>query len=216
MWVRDRVPSYDPEISRLMLLMCLILPITLIVALLLRREPFYFFWTAFRERGQMVTAGGQLNLMPRWIFTLGWIACGLAMLKISAGFWEQHDLRWHALKSCLALCGGVGFFIAITSNDLSHVLDSIGMGMIVGLTYSFGVIFMLELRCEFASAAWWATLLLLQRLVLSHAAAFLMDSMLKQAAQKLCVLGLLIVVEKASTMAPEGFGWKTALEAIRR
>lgn len=208
-------PSYDPQISKWFFLLSLILPLTLILALLLYREPFHFLHNAFSELGDTVTSAGTANYVSRLIFSAGWIVCGILMLQVGRGFAKDRRIRGSLLKQWLAWAGGVGFFVAITPNDVNHLLHSVGMGMVVGVTYAFGALFLFELRRQISATAFVFNMLLLQSTVLTYAVMFFFDSALKQAAQKLCVIGLLVAVEKASTMAPEGFEWRAALHAIR-
>lgn len=213
---RGRLPSYDPGISKLFFGISLIIPVTLILALVFYREPFLLLRDAFSELGETVTPEGHSNTMSRLVFSMGWLVCSVLMVQISYRYGRTREMKNAAFKRWLAMLGGVGFLVAITPNDVSHLLHSIGMGLVVGVTYVFGVLFLVELKAEIGSLTFLSTMLLLQITVLTYATAFFLDASIKQAAQKLCVIGLLVAVEKAATIAPEGFEWRAALQAIRK
>jgi len=213
---RDSLPSYDPGISRLFFSISLIIPVTLVLAFVLYREPFFFLQNAFSELGETVTPQGHSNLMSRIVFSAGWLACSVLMVQISYRYGKSRVLRNATFKRWLAMLGGVGFLVAVTPNDVSHLLHSIGMGLVVGVTYLFGVLFLIELKTGISAFIFYSHMILLQSVVLTYAFAYFLDASIKQAAQKLCVIGLLIVVERAATIAPEGFEWRTALQAIRK
>lgn len=213
---RYPVPSYDSEISKRFFMISVIIPITLILALVLFREPFHFWRNAFSELGEAVTPQGRSNLPSRLVFSIGWFACGIAMAHISSRYGKNRELRSSVFKRWLAMAGSIGFFVAIVPNDTNHILHSVGMGLVVAATYFFGMLFLLELRSSISTLTFYANMIFLQSTVLTYAVTFFIDSTIKQAAQKFCVLGLLIVVEKASTIAPDGFEWKTALQLVRK
>ncbi|MBU1049491.1 DUF998 domain-containing protein [Candidatus Bipolaricaulota bacterium] len=210
-----RLPSYDSEISKWFFCVSILIPVSLILALLFFREPFHFLENAFSELGESVTRTGQPNGPSRWVFSFGWIVCGLLMARIAMRYSHQRRLRKAQLKKWLAWAGSLGFFVAITPNDINHVLHSVGMGLVVAVTFFFGIVFLVELRVAMPQITFYASMIVLLTSVLTYAAAFFMDLAMKQVAQKACVLGLLFAVEKASTVAPEGFEWRTALQAIR-
>jgi len=216
--ISDRTyrPSYDPEISKLFFAMCLIIPASIILALLLYAEPFHLWHNAFSQLGETVTASGVPNVASRLVFSAGWIACGIVMLMIAARYGRNRALRLRALKGWLALLGGIGFFIAITPNDLNHLLHSIGMGIGVGVMYFFAILLLFELRPRISRWVFLANVTLLHAVVLTYAVAFFANSDHKQLAQKLCILGLLLVMERMVTIAPEGFEWRSVFEALRR
>lgn len=214
--MRRRLPSYDPEISKLFFLMCLIIPVTLILAVLFYRDTFHFLRNAFSQLGETVTPQGQSNLVSRLVFSAGFIACGVAMISISSRYGKNRDLRNRSLKRWLALAGGVGFVVAITPNDISHSAHSIGMGTAVAVPYFFGVVFLLELRPRIPAFVFYANMLILQASVLTYAATYFADSSHDKIAQKFCVVGLLLVMERAVTIAPEGFELRKVVEAIRK
>lgn len=209
-------PSYDPEISKLFFAMCLIIPVSILLSRLTYSEPFHLWRSAFSELGETVTSTGSPNVVSRLIFSAGWIACGLVMLMIGVRYGRRAHLRLHVIKSGLASLGGVGFLIAIAPNDLNHLLHSIGMGTAVGVMYFFAVILLFELRPRLSRAVFSTNILLLHVVVLTYAAAFFANSDYKQMAQKFCILGLLIVMERMVTIAPEGIEWRSVLESLRR
>ncbi len=213
---RSYRPSYDPEISKFFFAMCLIIPVSIILALLLYAEPFHLWRNAFSQLGETVTVSGARNVAARLVFSAGWIACGSVMLMIARRYLRNRELRFRAIKGVLALFGGIGFFLAITPNDLNHLLHSIGMGMGVGVMYFFAVILLFELRPRISRWVFFANITLLHAVVLTYAAAFFADSDHKQLAQKFCILGLLLVMERMVTVAPEGFEWRSAFGAVRR
>ena len=214
--VRDRLPSYDPGISRIFFSISLIIPITLVLALALYREPFFLLRDAFSELGETLTSQGRSNTIPRLIFSVGWLICSVLMVQISYRYGKRPAMKNATFKRWLAMFGGIGFLVAITPNDVNHIVHSIGMGLVVGVTYVFGVLFLIELRTEVGAPNFLWLMLLLQTTVLTYAVAFFLNASIKQAAQKLCVIGLLLVVEKAATIGPEGFEWRAALQAIRK
>ncbi len=213
---RNSLPSYDPEISKLFFLMCLIIPVTLILAVLLYRDTFHFLRNAFSQLGETVTPQGRSNIASRLVFSAGFVACGVAMISISSRYGKNRGLRNRALKRFLALAGGVGFFVAIIPNDVSHAAHSVGMGSAVAVTYFFAMIFLLELRPRIPAFVFYANMIILQTSVLTYAAAYFTDSSHDKIAQKFCVVGLLLVMERAVTIAPEGFEWRAVVEAIRK
>jgi len=213
---RNQLPSYDPEISKLFFLMCLIIPITLILAVLFYRDTFHFLRNAFSQLGETVTPQGRSNLASRLVFSAGFVACGVAMISISSRYGKNRDLRNRFLKRWLALAGGIGFFVAITPNDMSHSAHSVGMGSAVAVTYFFAMIFLLELRPRIPAFVFYANMIILQTSVLTYTAAYFADSSYDKIAQKFCVVGLLLVMERAVTIAPEGFEWRAVVEAIRK
>jgi len=213
---RKRLPSYDPEISKLFFMICLIIPVTLILAVLLYRDTFHFLRNAFSQLGETVTPQGQSNLASRLMFSAGFIACGVAMINISSRYGKNRDLRNRSIKRWLALAGGVGFFVAITPNDISHSAHSVGMGTAVAVSYFFGIIFLLELRPRIPAYVFYANMLILQTSVLTYAATYFANSSHDKIAQKLCVVGLLLVMERAVTIAPEGFELRKVVQAIRK
>lgn len=209
-------PSYDWDISRLFFFVSIVIPVTLILALILFSEPFHFLQNAFSELGETVTSSGHANVLSRWVFSMGWIACGLAMAKIGRLYSRRSRLRNAQFKQWLAWAGSFGFFLALAPNDISHLLHSIGTGLVVAATFFFGILFLLELRTSMRALVFYSYMLFLLSSVLTYAITFFTNSAGKQAAQKLCVFGLVLVVEKASSMAPNGFEWKHVLQAIRK
>ncbi len=211
----DRRPSYDPEISKLFFFVCLIIPVMLIVALFFYRDPFSFWHTPFSRFGQILTEEGRGNLLSRLVFSAGLIASGVAILLIGVRYVVNRALRNRSVKAFLAFVGSIGFFVAITPNDLNHLWHSIGMGILFGTMFFFALFFLVELRSSIPHwVFYWNTFLLLAS-VLSYAGLFFIDSEFKQMAQKGCVIGLLLVMEKAITIAPEGFEWRAAIQAMR-
>jgi|GEM_PF-1709901 len=213
---RNCLASYDPEISKLFFMMSLIIPVTLILAVLFYRDTFHFLRNAFSQLGETVTPQGAPNLTSRLVFSAGFMSCGIAMFNISSRYRKNRDLRNRSIKQLLALAGGVGFFVAVTPNDISHSVHSVGMGTAVAVTYFFGTIFLLELRPRIPAFTFYANMVILQTSVLTYATAFFADSSYNKMAQKLCVVGLLLVMERAVTIAPEGFEWRAVFEAIRK
>jgi len=211
-----RIASYDPGISKLFFLMCLIVPVTLILAVVFYRDAFHFFRNAFSELGETVTPQGQANLLSRLIFSAGWMACGFAMINISSRYGKNVALRNAHLKRWLALAGGIGFFIGIAPNDSSHALHSVGMGMVVAVIYFLAMIFLLELRPAVPIFVFYVNMIILQSVVSTYAAAFFVNWTYTQVTQKFCVVGLLLVMEKVVTIAPEGFEWRAAIQSIPR
>ena len=135
------------------------------------------------------------------------------MINISSRFKKSPELRNQVLKRYLALSCGVGFFVAITPDDVSHSAHSVGMGAVVGVTYFFGAIFLLELRARISPRVFITNMIILQGSVLTYAATYFADIDQKQIAQKICVVGLLLVMERAVTIGPEGFEWRTTLRS---
>jgi len=212
---RQEWPSYNAEISRYFFSISLIIPLTFILAVITFREPFHFWHHAFSKLGETTTPQGYPNLLSQLVFSIGWLACSLLMFRISQQFRRNRELKHRMFKQWLALVGSIGFVVAIVPNDVNHILHSIGMGLVVAVTYFFGVFFLIELRPTLSPLVFYVNMLFLQSAVLTYAVTFFSNSTLKQAAQKFCVLALLLVVEKASTIAPEGYEWKTALQAHR-
>jgi hypothetical membrane protein len=209
-------PSYDPLISGLFVFMCIIIPVTLLLAWMLFPDPFSFWWNAFSELENSVTDLGHANPASRLIFSLGWIACGVLMIKIGARYQRDHSLRSWSVKRLLALAGGIGFLVALTPDDASHILHSIGMGVVVATLYFFGTIFLVELRRIMGWPEFLVAMFVLQGVVLTYAGAFFVDSDWKQVAQKSCVLGLMLVMGRAVTLAPDGLEWRAVLESSRK
>ena len=212
---RER-PSYDPLISGLFVLMCLVIPVTLLLAWMLFPDPFSFWWNAFSELENRVTDLGHANPASRVIFSAGWIVSGILMIKIGAHYQRTRDLRAWSVKRVLALVSGIGFLVALTPDDASHLLHSIGMGIIVATLYAFGTIFLVELRHIMGWPEFLVAMFVLQGVVLTYAGAFFVDSDWKQVAQKTCVLGLLLVMGRAVTLAPDGLEWRAVLESTRK
>jgi len=212
----DRLPSYDESISRLLFAICLIIPVTLILAVIFYRDSFHLLGNAFSELGEIRTHSGNPNPVARLIFSAGFIASGAAMLVVSWRFARTQGLRNRFLKSALALFATAGFFIGITPNDLSHFWHSVGMGTVVGSIFFLGLIFLLEIKPTISTFVFWWNLSVLSASVLLYATLWFLDSDLKQMAQKACVIGLLLVMERAGTLAPEGFEWRTALGTLRK
>jgi len=214
--VKDRWPSYDELISRLLFTVCLIIPVTLILAVIFYRDSFHLLSNAFSELGEIKTHSGTPNPVARLIFSAGFIACGATMLIISLRFARARGIRNRFVKSALALFAAAGFFLGITPNDLSHFWHSVGMGVVIGAIYFFGLLFLVELRTTISPFVFWWNLSVLHVSVLIYATLWFLGSDLKQVAQKACVIGLLLVMERVGTVAPEGFAWRAALGLPRK
>ena len=211
-----RQPSYDSRISGLFFAICLVIPITIFLALLFYGEPFHLWRDAFSQLGETITPSGNANVVSRLLFSAGWMTSGVLMTMICVRFAGQRGLRRHWIKSGLALLGAVGFFVAIAPNNLNHLVHSIGMGTEVGVMYFFSMILLMELRQRIHRLIFLGSLALLHTVVLTYAVTFFANSDSKQLAQKLCLLGLLLVMERMVTIAPESVEWRTALAIWRR
>jgi hypothetical protein len=214
--VRPSKAAYDPAISKRFVAMCLIIPASILSALLLYPDGFNLLQDAFSELGESVTAGGDLNVAARFAFSAGWITCGVILFSIGLRYVRHAELRNRRIKSGLAFFGGVAFFIAITPNDLSHLIHSIGMGMIVGTIYLFALSLLVELKMRVPPRVFYVNGGILHAAVLTYAAAFLANSDLKQFAQKLCLAGLLVVMQRLVTIAPEGYEWRSSFARLQR
>jgi hypothetical protein len=82
--------------------------------------------------------------------------------------------------------------------------------------YSFSMILLFELRPRMSRFVFYANTAVLHLVVVSYAVTFFTNSDYKQVAQKFCLLGLLLVMERMATIAPEGFEWRSVLAALRR
>ena len=209
-------PSYDPRISGLFFAICLVIPVTIFLALLFYGEPFHLWRDAFSQLGETITPSGNANIVSRLIFSTGWMTSGVLMAMICVRFAVRRDLTLHRVKSGLAFLGAVGFFIATTPNNLNHLVHSIGMGIEVGVMYFFSMILLIELRSCIRRSVFSGQIALLHAAVLTYAATFIANSDSKQLAQKLCILGLLLVMGRMITIAPEGFEWRSTLARLRR
>lgn len=210
------LPSYDHEISKLFLLIGLIIVVTLIVALFFYQDPFQLWQTAFSELGTTTTPQGRPNWASRFVFSAGFGACGVTMFNISWHYEKNHSLRNHTFKRWLAFLGSIGFFVAITPNDINHFVHSLGMGIVVGVIYFFGVIFLLELKSQVSGMLFFTNMTILQMTVLSYAVAFFTNSVYKQSAQKLCIVGLLLVIAKMVMVTPQAFGLNEIVKTIKK
>jgi hypothetical protein len=119
------------------------------------------------------------------------------------------------VKRWLALLGALGFLVAIYPNDLNHVIHSVGVGIVIGVVYLFTMLFHLELRPRVAARLFYVDLLIIQLAVFSYAWAFFANLASKQSLQKMCVLGLFVVLARIVMAVDESLHPSEVLSLLR-
>jgi hypothetical protein len=167
------------------------LVVTYALGILAYGEPFLFFQYAISDLGATVTKHGLPNTTSRIIMTIGMLICSCLMLRI--GLYQGRNLRHQRVKRWLAVLCAAGFLFFVCPMDINYTIHSIGAGLMIGCLYLFDNCFLLEQRNFMPALIFWLSQGILQATVLTYAAAYFANALIKQISQKLCIAGLLTI-----------------------
>ena len=180
-----------------------VLSITLMYFLgaLFYADPFHFWQHALSELGTTKTLQGTPNLPSALIVTTGMFITGRLLLEAARVYRDNDFYSKRQLKSWLLYCASLGAFIAISPNDLMHTIHTIGSALLVGGTFLVSMLMVWDSRAYYHKGIIYLVLFLLSISVLFYTITYFSGMEIKQAAQKICLISMLLVLYKRSRIA---------------
>jgi hypothetical membrane protein len=163
--------------------------LVLTLGILSYNEKFLFWEHALSYLGAMQTECGNPNGTSLIVFGLGMIFCSLICFKISRLICENSG------KYLFMTCGG-GFVLMIVPCDLFNPVHAIGAGMVVATLWLFTILLLNELSAIYKYRIYLYHLIL-HGTVLPYAYLYFFDSPFQQAAQKVALFGLILILKIA-------------------
>lgn len=157
-------------------------------------DPFIFWEHALSELGTTVTLLHTPNLKAAVFVSLGMFTTAGLLLELAKIHHQTPNLHYHTQKSLLLGTASAGALIAIFPNNLFHLVHSIGCGMLIGSIYILELILIEENNQSIGPINPIMITSLISLLVVYYTAAFFFDTPAKQPSQKLCLIGLLLIL----------------------
>lgn len=180
--------------ARLFRFLAVNLSCTFLLGAIFYADPFHFWEHALSELGTTITLFGKPNLASAVIITLGTFINGRLMLEIARLYQLNDSQPLTHYKSGLMYTASLGSFISIFPNNLFHLIHSIGTGLLIGSIFLFDLILLKEGFGSHPPTLIYFLAGILSFSVLSYAVTFFMGLQIKQAAQKYCVINLLLIL----------------------
>lgn len=188
-----RIPS-GLGIPRLVSLLILANAVLMATAALVYPERFRFWEYPLSELGAYRTMNGTQNGPSQFFFIVDMVLSGLVMALIAHRFRHRRGCPNRLLRTVLASVGAFGFWIAVLPYDLYLVNHSLGSAFVFFSLWALSVSYLAEVRTRGETGVFLLGHGVLQTTVISYAVTFLVNVPAKQAAQKLAVFGLMLIV----------------------
>jgi hypothetical protein len=182
----DELEFYRQLNRQLTYLIGLIL-LVFLLGILAYGEKFLFWEHALSYIGGMQTQNGEPNSTSLIIYTTGMVLCSLVCFRVSTGLSSR--FYRYLFKAC-----GAGFILMTVPCDLFNFVHTTGAAIVLGTLWLFTVLNINELFPHHKSRVLFYHLIL-QGTVLPYVYLFAIGSPHRQAAQKLAVLGLILILK---------------------
>jgi len=164
-------------------------------------DPFSFWQHALSELGTTKTLLGTANTPSALIVTSGMFITGRLLLE-AARIYRINDFYTNrSLKSALLYCASLGAFIAISPNDLFHTIHTIGSAFLVGGIFLLSMVLAWDSQAYYSKGIVILVMAILVICILFYAVTFFSDMAIKQAAQKICLISLLLILFQRSRLS---------------
>lgn len=164
--------------------------VTLSLGIITYGEKFLFWEHALSYLGGVHTQNGSPNSLSLMIFGSGMISCALICLHINRLLCNDPS------KYLFRTCGG-GFVLMIVPCDLLNQVHSIGAAMVFATLWFFTVLLVNDLNKIYRTRAYLYHFIL-HGTVLPYAFMYVAGSPFRQAAQKVAVLGMMLILKIAT------------------
>ncbi|MBC8486692.1 MAG: hypothetical protein H8D45_11710 [Bacteroidetes bacterium] len=191
----------NEKISNLFSFLVILIIGTFCLGMLTFGEPFLFWEYPFSDLGSTVTQNGMPNTYSCFILVLGMLLSGSLLWKISVCFKEDPAIIHYQLKRYLSISAGIGCFVFVFPHNINNDIHMIGAAIMVASFWAMAALLLREVRKHIPTEKFFLQQSILQGTVLTYAAAYTMNSPIKNIAQKFAVLGLMIVLKIATSTA---------------
>jgi hypothetical protein len=189
----------NEKISNLFSFLVIIIIGTFCLGMLTFGEPFLFWKYPFSDLGSTVTQNGMSNRYSCFILVLGMFLSGYLLWKISVCFKEDPAIIHYQLKRYLCISAGIGCFVFVFPHNINNDIHMIGAAIMVASFWALAALLLLEARKHIPTEKFILQQSILQGTVLTYAVTYVMDSPIKNIAQKFAILGLMIVLKIATS-----------------
>lgn len=173
----------------------------LVISMYTYGEKFLFWKYAFSYLGGINTVNGKPNYLSAVIFVASMIASGILCLQILSATGRKrnpgHKAGRFFLKTCTA-----GYFTIIVPYDVLDIVHVAGSAAVFGGLWFFINILLWEIRKNGEKGKFLLFQLLLQGTILPYAFLYVINSPLRETAQKFAIAGLMLALKLAVNNVP--------------
>ena len=197
---KEYIPICNKEIETIFSKITVITLLTIAIGIVFYGEKFNFWMNPISDLGVTATLHGHSNLLSFFIFTIGMLACGILMLKISTSFKESIYIRHHKLKYYLSLISSFGFFIITYPHNINNNIHSVGGTLLFGGLWGLTLLFLIEAYSIKKHLQVTLYHFILHSTIITYAFNFAIKSQIEQITQKFAILGLMLILKLSSSL----------------